>query len=46
MTTPITPLDPNSPRGQETTERLSQVFAEIRLAIAERKQRAARKKAA
>jgi len=30
------PLDPDSPRGRELAEQLTQVFAEVRLAIAER----------
>lgn len=34
---PITPLDPDSPKGRETVARLTEVFARVRLAIAERK---------
>lgn len=36
------PLDPNSDHGRRTTERLSAVLAEVRLAIARRKEAAAR----
>jgi hypothetical protein len=39
MNTPQ-PLDPNSTKGRETAERLTQVLAEIRVAIAARRARA------
>lgn len=32
-----TPLDPTSPRGIELTERLTEVFAQVRLAIEARR---------
>ncbi len=34
----VMPLDPDSPRGQALAEELTQVFAEVRLAIARRAQ--------
>jgi hypothetical protein len=34
----VVPLDPDSPRGMELAERLTQVFAQVRLAIAARSQ--------
>jgi hypothetical protein len=37
----IVPLDPDSARGRETADRLSQVLAEVRVAIAERERAAA-----
>lgn len=41
----VTPLDPESPKGKEVAARLSQVLAEIRVRIDERKAAAARKAA-
>jgi hypothetical protein len=38
----ITPLDPNSPKGREVAERLTETLADIRLAIAERERAVAR----
>lgn len=32
----VVPLDPDSPRGRALAEELTQVFAEVRLAIARR----------
>jgi hypothetical protein len=40
------PLPPDSAKGREVTENLSQVFAEVRLAIAERKRQAERRSTA
>ncbi|MGW4467512.1 hypothetical protein [Micromonospora sp. NPDC004704] len=45
-TTEITPLDPTSPKGVEVAERLTEVFAQIRLRIAERKRREAQQSGA
>lgn len=41
MSQVITPLDPDSPQGREVARRLSGTLAEIRLAIEERRRRAA-----
>jgi hypothetical protein len=38
----VAPLDPDSEKGREVAERLTQIFAEVRLAIAEREATAAR----
>lgn len=32
----VEPLDPDSPKGREVAERLSEVLADVRLGIAER----------
>lgn len=37
----IVPLDPDSPKGREVAERLTELLAEFRLAIAARERRAA-----
>jgi hypothetical protein len=37
MPADVTPLDPDSPRGRAAQERITQVFAEVALAIAQRK---------
>lgn len=37
----ITPLDPDSDKGREVAERLTQVLAEIRVRIEERRRAAA-----
>lgn len=37
----ITPLDPNSDKGREVAERLTDVLAEIRVAVKERRRLAA-----
>ncbi len=37
MSTVIVPLDPDSPKGRETAARLTDIFARVRLAIAERR---------
>jgi hypothetical protein len=45
----VTPLDPDSDKGREVADRLSQVLAEIRVSIEEREAaeaRAAQEKAA
>lgn len=42
----VTPLDPDSPAGREAAERLSQVLAEIQLAIWRRRAAAQQQPAA
>lgn len=44
MRPPIQPLDPDSEKGREVAERLTQVLAEIRVAIAARKAVAAQQR--
>lgn len=45
MSVVVTPLDPDSPKGREVSERMSQILAEISLAIAKREAAAAREAA-
>jgi hypothetical protein len=42
----VTPLDPDSDKGRDVAQRLGEVFAEVREAIAGRKARAALEEAA
>ncbi len=40
MSQVVTPLDPNTPEGRAAEDRISQVFAEVALAIAKRERAA------